>query len=97
MSRDLSALPKDQLWKILVDTVHALPMFKNHRRYVEDVMNKERPDISSRELAIQLNIPLGEAIVILDEIRGQKPGQNISGAEGSSSKSSERTLLDFGG
>lgn len=96
MSRDRSVLQKDELWKILVDTVHSLPMYKNHIRYVEDVMVKERPDMPPQELAVQLNIPLGEAIVILDEVLGQKLGQNISGAAASSSKTSERTLLDFG-
>ena len=70
MPDEPSALQKTELWNILLDTVHALPMFKNHKRYVEEVMLKEKPDISSKELAIQINIPLGEAIVILYELRG---------------------------
>ena len=62
-------MQKDELWKLLVDTVHSLPMYKHHKHYVQEVMVKERPEISAKELAVQINIPLGEAIVLLDEIR----------------------------
>ncbi len=58
------------MWKILVETVQDFPMYKNHRRYVEDIILKEKPDISPQELAIQLNIPIGESLVLLAEIRG---------------------------
>jgi hypothetical protein len=97
MAQARVALQKDELWKLLVDTVHALPMYKNHKRYVQDVMLKERPDISPQELAVQINIPLGEAIVLLDEVRGVglHQGEAESGASGA--KSVDRTLLDFNG
>jgi hypothetical protein len=72
-------------------------MYKNHKRYLQDVMLKERSDISAKELSVQLNIPLGEAIVLLDEIRGSQPKEaapdNLSGR----SKPADRSLLDFGG
>jgi len=82
------------LWKLLTETVHALPMYKHHKHFVEDVMLKEKPNISSQELAVQLDITAGEAIVLLDELRGEG-----AGAVGSSdsSKRPGRTLLDFGG
>ncbi len=70
MSQMPTQLEKEELWKILVETVQALPMYKNHRRYVEDIIFKEKPDISPQELAIQLNIPIGESLVLLAEIRG---------------------------
>ena len=88
------AMELDELWKTLVDTVHALPMYKNHKRYATDVVVKERPQISPQELAIQLNIPLGEAMVILNEIRGDtliaKESDKVATAR------ADRTLLDFG-
>ena len=95
MPDELSALEKTELWNILVDTVHVLPMYKNHKRYVEGVMLKERPDISSKELAIQINVALGEAIVILDELRGGKREPDTANAPTSPPKGTDRSLLDF--
>ncbi len=89
-------LDKDQLWAILVETARALPMYKGHKRYVQDVMLKERPGLSAKELSVQLNIPLGEAIVLLDEIRGpqlkEAAPDNLAGRP----KPADRSLLDFG-
>ena len=95
MPDEPSALQKTELWNILLDTVHALPMFKNHKRYVEEVMLKEKPDISSKELAIQINIPLGEAIVILYELRRGEAEPAVTNVATSPSKGPDRTLLDF--
>ncbi len=97
MSQNPAGLPKEELWKILVETAHALPMYKNHKRYVEDVMLKEKPEISPQELAIQLNIPAGEALVMLEEIRGSKPAKSPAGVITSSSKKPDHSLLDFSG
>ncbi len=88
-------MQKDELWKLLVDTVHSLPMYKHHKRYVQEVMVKERPEISAKELAVQINIPLGEAIVLLDEIRPASVSQGSSDVAASSGKNVNRTLLDF--
>jgi len=82
------------LWKLLTETVRALPMYKHHKHFVEDVMLKEKPNISSQELAVQLDITLGEAVVLLDELRGE--GTGAVGAS-DASKRPGRTLLDFGG
>jgi len=82
------------LWKLLTETVRALPMYKHHKHFVEDVMLKEKPNISSQELAVQLDITLGEAVVRLDELRGE--GTGAVGAS-DASKRPGRTLLDFGG
>lgn len=88
-------MQKDELWKLLVDTVHALPMYKHHKRYVQEVMLKERSDISAQELAVQINIPLGEAIVLLDELRGPGVSQGSADSAAGTGKTVNRTLLDF--
>ncbi len=97
MSQGRPALQKDELWQLLVETVHALPMYKHHKRYVQDVMLKDRPDISAKELAVQINIPLGEAIVLLDEVRGTNSPQAATDTASTGSKAADRTLMDFNG
>ncbi len=96
MSQASERLAKGDLWKVLVDTAHALPMYKNHKRYVEDVMVKENAQISPQELAVQLNIPLGEAMVMLVEIRGDKSAKSET-IQAGIPKSSDRTLTDYSG
>jgi len=93
VSKVPDGLESEQLWKALVDTAHALLMFKNHKYYVAEVMLKEKPDISAQELAIQLNIPLGESIVLLAETRGDlgKP----KAPDQPAAKKSDHSLFDF--
>jgi hypothetical protein len=90
MAQGKVSLQRDELWKLLVDTVHALPMYNQRKHYVQDVMLKEKPEISAKELAIQVDIPLGEAIVMLEELRS--PGSTTAP---SGEKAVNRTLLDF--
>jgi hypothetical protein len=59
---------KDKLWPILVETVHANVMYPTHKAYTRDVILREKADISPQELASKLNLPLGEALVILHEL-----------------------------
>ncbi|MGA3296391.1 MAG: hypothetical protein ABSD41_02965 [Candidatus Bathyarchaeia archaeon] len=91
----MPTLAREEIWKMLVDTTHALPMYKNHKRYVQDIMMKETPKISPQELAVQLNLTLGEAFVLLYEIRGNDivdtPRTTVE-----STKTTNRSLLDFG-
>ncbi len=61
------------LWPVLVETVHAMIMYSHHKAYTRDVFLHEQPDITSQNLATKLNIPLGEALVILHELQKQKP------------------------
>ena len=61
------------LWPLLVETVHAMIMYPHHKAYARDVVLHEQPDANARELATKLGIPLGEAIVILSELRTTKP------------------------
>jgi CRP-like cAMP-binding protein len=59
------------LWSILVDTVHAGVLYPHHKSYVERVILPERLNITVIELATLLGISIGEAIVILHELRTQ--------------------------
>lgn len=93
MSNAPTSVEKEELWKALVDTAHALLMYKSHKRYVQDVMLKESPEISADELAVRLNIPKGESLVLLAETRGE--AGKTKGASEVGGKSDDRSLLDF--
>ena len=58
----------NSLWLILVETVENLPMYKSHLNYVKDKILVEKPNITAEELSQRLNMPLGEAIVILSNL-----------------------------
>jgi len=73
MSEEFEKYVDNPLWPILVDTVHAMPMYPHHKAYVTDRLLNTHPAITPRELAVQLGIPLGEALVILSEVRS-RPG-----------------------
>jgi hypothetical protein len=60
------------LWPILVETVHAMVMYPHHKAYVRDVILHEQPEATAEDLKVKLGIPLGEALVILYELRKQK-------------------------
>ncbi len=66
---DLGDYKKEKLWLILVETVHANVMYPTHKAYTRDVILHEKPEISPVELASRLNMPLGEALVVLHELR----------------------------
>jgi DNA-directed RNA polymerase specialized sigma24 family protein len=68
----LEEYPKEKLWSILVETVHALVLYANHKAYTREVILHEKPDITPQELAARLGIPLGEAMVILYELANEK-------------------------
>jgi hypothetical protein len=53
---------------MLVETVHAAVMYPTHKAYTRDTILIETPNITPQELAQRLDIPIGEAIVILKEI-----------------------------
>jgi len=72
MKMSLEEYEKSPLWKILVDTVHAILMYPHHKAYVRDVLLPEKPEISPEDLALKLDIPLGEALVILYELKVKK-------------------------
>jgi hypothetical protein len=86
---------KDELWQILVETVHAMPMFNSHKRYVSEVMMKDKPDISPKELAVMINITRGEAMVILEEIADEKRGSAKIVDQQRITTQADRKLFDF--
>ena len=63
---------KEKLWPILTETVHALVMYLNHKSYAREAILNEKPEITPAELAARLNMPLGEALVILYELAEER-------------------------
>lgn len=57
------------LWTILQETVHSIVMYPHHKAYAREVILVEKPDITLQELAARLGISLGEAIVIIFELK----------------------------
>ena len=78
---------------ILTETAQALPMYKFHKRYVERSILPEKPQISPKEMALLMGMPLGEAIIILEELR---PTSRDRPAAGLGAKpSAAKSLLDY--
>jgi len=69
---NLDEYSKEKLWQMLVDTVHASVMFPTHKAYTRDTILPSKADVSAFELSQQLSMPLGEAIVILEELAEAK-------------------------
>jgi hypothetical protein len=65
----LNNYANNPLWQILVDTVHTLTMFTHHKAYVRDVVLVEQPQVGAEDLALRLNISLGESLVLLYELQ----------------------------
>jgi hypothetical protein len=62
----------DKMWNTLVETVHELVMFTRHKAYVRDSILQEKPDTKPEDLAVRLGISLGEALVILFELKKER-------------------------
>ena len=63
---------KEQLWLLLVETVHATVMYPSHKAYTRESILREKPDITATELANRLNMSVGEALVILYELAEER-------------------------
>jgi transcription initiation factor IIE alpha subunit len=63
---------KEKLWPILAETVHSLVLYPTHKAYVRDAILPEKPETTPTELATRLNMPLGEALVILNELAQER-------------------------
>ncbi|MBD3206627.1 hypothetical protein GF319_09845 [Candidatus Bathyarchaeota archaeon] len=57
------------LWLILVETAKELPLYNAHKAYVRDNILSENPDITIEEISHRLDMPVGEAMVILWELK----------------------------
>jgi transcription initiation factor IIE alpha subunit len=68
----LEEYTQDKLWPILVEAVHSLVMFPSHKGYTRAVILPEKPEVKPQELALRLQISLGEAVVILYELHEER-------------------------
>ena len=69
---NLEGFTKEKLWLMLVETVHASVMYPSRKAYTRETILREKPDITASELANRLNMPLGEALVILHELAEER-------------------------
>jgi len=65
-------LEKNPLWHILVEAVQRLPMYNSHKAYVRDSLLVDYPEMTVEELSQRLDVPVGEAMVILQELRAEE-------------------------
>jgi hypothetical protein len=65
---NLDEYTKEKLWQLLVEAVHSSVMYPTHKAYTRDCMLPQKADISPAELAQRLGMPLGEALIILNEL-----------------------------
>ncbi|MHA1813938.1 MAG: hypothetical protein ACTSYX_10970 [Candidatus Thorarchaeota archaeon] len=66
---DIDSFKKHPLWNILVETTHRSPLYVGLVNYVRTKILPSDPHITPRQLASRLSISLGEALVLLDEMR----------------------------
>jgi hypothetical protein len=62
------------LWPILVEVVHAMVMYPHHKAFIREVVLHEKPESTIQELATELGIPFGQALVIVAELEQQPEG-----------------------
>jgi hypothetical protein len=67
---------QNPLWLILVETVQNLPLYPSHKAYIRDNILPFEPNVSPEQISRRLNMPLGEAIVILSELGREKVKEN---------------------
>ena len=68
---NLEEYTKEKLWQLLVEAIHASVMYPTHKAYTRDSIIPEKGDISATELAERLGMPLGEALVIINELNSR--------------------------
>ncbi len=69
---NLEEYTKEMVWRLLVEAVHASVMYPTHKAYTRDSILPQKPDISSTELAERLGMPVGEALVVLNELNSER-------------------------
>ncbi len=69
---DFEEYEKNQLWSILVGTVHSMILYPRHKAYTRDVILQEQPDVTPSDLAAKIGVSVGEALVILYELQKGK-------------------------
>jgi hypothetical protein len=69
---NLEGYSKEELWGLLVQSAHASVMYPTHKAYTREKVLSEKPDVSALELSQRLGMPLGEALVILSELKDEQ-------------------------
>lgn len=69
---NLEDYSKNELWPILIETVHSLVMYPSHKAYTRSVILSEKPETTPADLAARLKISLGEALIILHELAEER-------------------------
>jgi hypothetical protein len=69
---NLDEYTKEQLWQLIVESVHASVMYPTHKAYTRDSILPQNPAVTPQELAERLGMPFGEALVILSELTQDK-------------------------
>lgn len=69
---NLDEFTKEKLWIILIETVHSAVMYPSHKAYIRETVLREKPDTTPSELSTRLNMSLGEALVIMDELAEER-------------------------
>ena len=72
MPMNLDEYTKEKLWQLLLEAVHASVMYPTHKAYTRDTILPRKSDVTATELAELLGMPLGEALVILNELSEKK-------------------------
>ena len=72
MLMNLEGYTKETLWQLLVEAVHASVMYPTHKGYIRDCILPQKADVTANELAERLGMPLGEALVILTELKEER-------------------------
>ncbi len=57
---------------MLVEQVHASVMYPTHKAYTRESIVPQKPNVSPLELAERLNLRIGEAMVILEELAAER-------------------------
>lgn len=63
---------------MIVETAKANVMYPTHKAYTRDTLLRENPELTADELAMRLNMPIGEALVILDELRSEEKKTSLT-------------------
>jgi hypothetical protein len=69
---NLEEYSKEQLWRLLIDAVHLSVMYPTHKAYTRGTILPKQPEIQALELSERLGMSLGEALIILNELRQDK-------------------------
>lgn len=68
----LEDFTKEQILELLVDTVHSMILYPQHKSYINNLILDDENNREPQLLAARLNITLGEVLIILKELKEKK-------------------------